>query len=287
MATTKPKQSTGVNTYDEQFAAMAAQSAVAAAAISGGSARITLKGALKVGDTEHRDGVPVVVLNDLLVNAYYTSAFDPDNPTSPDCYAYSRFNPETRKIEGIDTASGTVEVGPHKDCASPQCESCAKCKWNQFGTATRDGKPAKGKACQNVMHLAALPVGTCDRDGKAKLPKKLDDINGIEVHTLKLAPSSTKLYTSYVGLVASVARRPLVGVFSRLSRENHDIYQHLARWDMLGNVPNEFVPYLLEKAEEARTLLEQPFPTMLERPAAPSKGSGGKTKSSSTRRSKM
>ena len=280
------KTSQGVNTFDEQFAAMAAQSAVAAAAISGSAARITLKGTLKVGDTEHRDGVPVIVLDDLVVNSYFTSAYDPDSPTSPTCYAYGRVNPDTRKVEGVDTKSGTTELGPHKDCAAPQCESCAKCKWNQFGTATRDGKPAKGKACQNNMHLALLPVGTIDRDDKAKLPKKLDDLQNIEIHTLKLAASSAKLYNSYVGLVASVLRRPLLGVFSKLTRENHEQYQHLARWETIGNIPNEFVPYVLDKHDEARTLLEQPFPTVLEQPDVPA-SSTKKTKPASARKSKM
>ena len=282
--TTKPSQ--GVNTFDEQFAAMAAQSAVAAAAVSGSSARITLKGVLKVGDTEHRDGVPVVVLDDLVVNTYYTGAFDPENPTSPLCYAYGRVNPDTRKVEGIDTKSGTTELGPHKDCTAPQCESCSQCKWNQFGSGTRDGKPSRGKACQNVMHIAALPVGTIDRDGKARLPKKLDDVQNIEIHTMKLAPSSVKLYNSYVGLVAAVLRRPLLGVFAKLERVNNDTYQHLAVWETISNVPNELVPYLLDKKEEARALLEQPFPTVLEQPESTG-GSTKKTKAASNRKSKM
>lgn len=48
--------------------------------------------------------------------------------------------------------------GHTPDAAHPQAESCRTCPLNVWGSATRNGKPSKGKACSDYKRLVVWPL---------------------------------------------------------------------------------------------------------------------------------
>jgi hypothetical protein len=90
------------------------------------------------------EGQPIGVLscvilrgNPALQKAWYAAAFTPgQEPQSPDCFS-------------------TDGVRPDASARSKQCESCAGCTQNTFGSGkNQDGTPSKGKACADRKFLA-------------------------------------------------------------------------------------------------------------------------------------
>ena len=96
-----------------------------------------------------------------LDKTYYASKYDPNasEAKSPDCFSKDGIKPD---------ASATMK----------QCESCAGCPQNQFGSGTdNQGNPGKGKACADTKMLAVF----CN--------------NG--VYGFKITPSSLKAFGHY------------------------------------------------------------------------------------------
>jgi hypothetical protein len=94
--------------------------------------------------------------------AYYAAKYDPSNTEakSPDCYSKDGIKP--------DPAS-----------TPKQCESCAGCPMNQFGSGTdNQGNPSKGKACADSKILALFAN------------------NG--VYGFKIPPASLKGFAHYI-----------------------------------------------------------------------------------------
>ena len=94
--------------------------------------------------------------------AYYTGKFDhtATEAKSPDCYS-------------------ETGVQPNGDSPLKQCESCAGCPLNQYGSGTDlNGNPSKGKACKETKRLAIF-------------------INGIN-YGFKIPPTSLKYLRQYV-----------------------------------------------------------------------------------------
>lgn len=83
--------------------------------------------------------VPAIVLGakDGFEKAWYATKFkDGEEPAAPDCWSADGVKPD---------ASSTLK----------QCESCAGCQHNQFGSGTdANGDPGKGKACPDKKVLA-------------------------------------------------------------------------------------------------------------------------------------
>ena len=95
-------------------------------------------------------GTPALELQGVLLSgkptldrAYYIGKFDPNNttPKAPDC-------------------TSDDGIRPKADSPLPQCEACAGCQHNQFGSAVNaDGSPSKGKACRESKRIALFAFG--------------------------------------------------------------------------------------------------------------------------------
>lgn len=97
-----------------------------------------------------------------LDKTYYASKYNPNEAEakSPDCFSKDGIKPDP---------SATLK----------QCESCAGCPMNQFGSGTdQNGNPGKGKACSDTKMLAIFAN------------------NG--VYGFKVTPSSLKAFGHYV-----------------------------------------------------------------------------------------
>ena len=107
---------------------------------------IGLKGTRFVVKAEGTETVlPTVAISVVLIEAkgsldkaYYASKYDPNNTEakSPDCFSKDGVRPD---------AASTLK----------QCDSCAGCPMNQYGSGTdQNGNPGKGKACAESKMLA-------------------------------------------------------------------------------------------------------------------------------------
>jgi len=124
--------------FDAELAARAALSAQMEAGVSLGQFISTRNGHFSYqGAPIKDDRLEVVVMASILENKFYDRDFDPDQPSSPACYAF-----------GTDNAT----MCPHAAAPTPQCETCFACKQNQFGTSIR----GRGKACKNSRRIALL-----------------------------------------------------------------------------------------------------------------------------------
>ena len=108
------------------------------------------------------DFLDVVIVDFVYYNVYYEGAFDSNNIMPPNCFAIAE-EPKT--------------IAPSNNSPDKQCESCAGCWANEFGSS------GKGKACQNRVLMAVLPT-----DANEETPFAILDIS----------PTAVKGFSSYL-----------------------------------------------------------------------------------------
>lgn len=138
------------------------------------------------GDEVLPQPMPVVILDQRHVNAYYPEAYDADKRQSPICYAISN-DPD--------------ELAPHEDCEDPQAETCAQCWANEYKSDDR----GKGKACRNTIRIAVTPSEKMSASS--------------EVALMSIPPTSLKIYRGYVKRYNNVTGLPSMGYATELSTE--------------------------------------------------------------------
>lgn len=88
--------------------------------------------------------VVVVRTNPNVSKAYYSSKYDPNKEDqSPDCYS----------------SNGVV---PDADVQNKQCDSCANCPMNQWGSKISEVSGAKVKACSDVKRIGIVPASNVE-----------------------------------------------------------------------------------------------------------------------------
>jgi len=111
--------------------------------------------------------IDLVILDYAFQNRFYETRWDPQNPSPPDCFAVSVNKDEKGMIP--------VDESPNK-----QCDSCADCPMNVFGSA------GDGKACKNTMLFAVMDP--TDPDGELMLIRaSATALKGAKGHVKHLA----------------------------------------------------------------------------------------------------
>src|ERR1700744_2805032 len=135
------KQTTAVVKYDELLAARAVKANKAA--VSAGGEWLSVKGATLSyqGNAVPGNSMDLIVISSVLENQLYdpTVKYDPNNPSSPICYAFG----ETEE-----------EMAPHEKSPLPQADACSGCPHNEWGS----GDGGQGKACKNVRRTGNIPA---------------------------------------------------------------------------------------------------------------------------------
>ena len=126
--------------------------------------------------------INIVVLDEIVEKSYYINDWDPDNPQTPACYAYS---PSVSSQDGHVVIEG---MAPHEKSSEPQSDECSTCRWNQFGTGKREGK-----ACADRRRLLIVPANEIDKDEQ-------------DFAHLKIPPSGLKKWDAYVRLLSRVEK---------------------------------------------------------------------------------
>lgn len=248
MATKKatPAKGTAMVKWDEKFATLAKKSAKIVSSIGGDSNFIKLQsgvlqyqGAAIPGNT-----MDVVVIDYILLNMLYEGAFDPNNPTSPICFAFG---------EDAD------EMTPHENSHKPQNnnEGCPTCKHNEFGSA----ETGRGKRCKNSVRLALISIND------------LEDVAGAEVAYMHVPVTSVKLWAGHVRNIDDVHHRPPLGVVTRMTVVPDKDTQFKVTFELVDLIEdNDQIAALFERYEVINKTLQFPFvyiePTAKQPPAS-------------------
>jgi len=204
-----------------KFATEVAQIQSRIAAPSGNRIKPTAKKTFRMPDgTENAGPLEAIIVDFVILNAFYEGAYDPDDILPPVCFAFG-------------TDRGTIS--PHdKLPGEPVCESCAACPNNQFGSS------GKGKACNNGYLLALL---TPDADATTNFM------------TIKVSPTGLKHFDAYLRSIMQAVGAPPRAVVTEISLDPESEYASLR----FGNPrPNDIIDITEDRLAEAQQMLSTP-----------------------------
>lgn len=233
-------------THYKQQLAQQAKVAVEQETLSGGTVLSTRGGTLVYGEeTLPGNQACIIILDAIKENTFYEGKFDPDVPAAPICYAMGR---------GPDDA----DMAPHESMMQdenyfvPQAESCQTCPMNEWGSADK----GRGKACQNRRRLSLIPAGSYipkrgSRDFDLELFDDPKDFEQADIAFLKLPVLSVKEYAKFVHQVSTNFNLPPHGVICRIWVEPDAKAQYKVCFEVIEAVPDELLPAIMAKHDEA------------------------------------
>lgn len=252
MATKKAaaKKSTALVPWNEKFAKYAKETKEQTKNIGTGGVGVKFgRGTITVGDTPTKNGkLECVIVGSCALNAWYGTAYDPNDRQPPDCYAFA-------------VISDDPEMAPHPAATNKQATLCKDCEKNQFGTAT----VGRGKACGNNIRLGLLTA------------KDAEDASGIstaELATAKVSPTNLTHYKKYTDLLEEEYGRPPWAVVTEISSYDDPKTQIRLEFRMVELIEDDDVLQALEKRFlKIQDVLQKPFAAPSERkPAAKAGG---------------
>ena len=235
--------------WDDELAADAAEQA---SHESVGSSRLSVRGGQWTvgGNPLKNKELSVIVLASTFENVYYLGKYDADAPTSPVCYAF-----------GVEQEG----MAPHEKSPEPQCETCAACERNQFGTADT----GRGKACKNTKRLMII-------SGADATPQSVADAEAL---MFAVPVTSVKAWAHYVKGLASTYRRPPYAVVTEMVVEPDAQTQFKIGFRFVSLLGDEFAAAIKARRGDVAEQLVTPYAPPSERPvAAPARGRGAPAK---------
>lgn len=251
------KTESGIVRWDEELA----KEATAAAAMesnTGGGKFLSVKGGVLSWNDSPMPGnkMAVIVLDHIFENVMYTAEYDPENPASPDCFAFGR-DETTLEPHKVVVDAGTAQEGPCKDCPM-----------NVFGSADK----GRGKACRNTRRLGLIPAGSFGPGDKFKLITETEYYEKSEMGFFKLPVTSVKGFAGYVKQVAAALKRPPHGIITRLSVVPDAETQFKVTFEPMQNVPDSLMGAVMKRREETKSTIDFPYsPQVAEEPKAKTK----------------
>lgn len=236
----KPADTTQLNTWDDQLAKDALLASKMEESTASGNFFSTKGGRLSFNDNRlPNDEMAVVILDHVLENIFFESAYDSENPQGPTCFAFGR-----------DEKS----LAPHEVVVDKQCDDCHGCPKNEWGSAEK----GRGKACRNIRRLAVISAGTIDRDGRFTQHAE-DQFSSGAIAYLKIPVTSTKAYASYVKQLQSALGRPPYGIFTKIKLNPDDDNQFTVSFEVLGKVPDALAKVVTARHQEAENSIMFPY----------------------------
>jgi hypothetical protein len=207
-----------------------------------GTPRITHRGGILKIDGKKVDGnkIDVVVLAYGLMNTYFEKEFDPETSVgeTPDCYSFAVAEPGAEE-----------KMAPHAVAPQKQSETCAGCKWNEFGS----GK-GNAKRCSNQRKLLVI-LPSADQDAAVKA----------EVRQIAVPPGSFKGadgWRSFLSNAEEVSPYGYPGVIVRIGTEGLDTGAYRLTFEIKEKLDKEQVKALQSKVPSLLPRLSEPFPVI-------------------------
>ena len=187
--------------------------------------------------------IGAIILDTVMENVFYEGAYDPDQTSPPTCFAFGRSD-ET--------------IAPHETVVArdqAQHETCAGCPMNAWGSADK----GKGKACSNRRRLALIAAGEWAKDGTFTAYDDPKHFSKTDIGMMKLPTMSLAGYATFVKQVAGALKRPPYGIFTRISVAPDPKSQFRVHFEAIANVPNDIMPIIMQRRQEAMLSIEQPY----------------------------
>lgn len=255
-----PSKTTAVANWDEELAAQAAAAQAMEESTSTGSFFSTAGGILSFNDVPMPNNEMAVLIADhILENRYYETAYDPNAVSPPTCFAFGRDD---------KTIAPHITVVEAKQSMAGASGLCAGCEMNEWGSAN----VGRGKACSNIRRLAVVSAGSFDKDGRFDMVDE-NQLLAAPIAFIRVPVTSVKGYAAFVKQVAGVLHRPPHGVFTRIKLVLDPSTQFKMTFEVLESVPNTHLPVAMQRHDEAKEVIEQPY--SLEQPEAPARGGKG------------
>jgi hypothetical protein len=180
--------------------------------------------------------LPCVVLFAGYRNVFYSVSYDPDNIKNPDCFALS--------VSGEDMA-------PHENVVKPCHTTCTGCENAKWGTAMRNGKPGRGKACKETRRVVVLPVSALE---------SADAVKKAELAFLDVPVTSGRNYSGYVNRLSTSANLPIWAAVTDVSARPHVRNQFELIFEPTQAIQDEEVLLAIKsRLEEARAIIMTPY----------------------------
>lgn len=255
--TVAPKKSGKANSralvpWVERFAPYAKKSQEQVAKVGGGVAVRFGHGKITAGGVDVPGGkLQCIILDSCAFNGWYGKKYDKDDVQPPDCYAFA-------------IVVGDPEMAPHAEAPDKQCEFCADCEKNQFGTADT----GRGKACGNNVRLGLL------------LAKDIEDgasVAAAEMATAKVSPTNLKRWAGYVKSLDELdgGARPPWGVVTEISCYDDSETQIRVEFKLVETIDDPDILDALEaRLPKVQDELQRPFAPPTEKPARGKKPAG-------------
>lgn len=244
------KGGTAVAKWQEQLAAQAEAAAKMEASTATGQFFSLKGGQLSFNDSPiPGNEMGVIIVDHILENVYYKERFDANNPVPPTCFAFGRAD---------------QEMVPHEVVVEKQHEACTGCPMNEWGTSD----VGKGKACKNTRRLAMISAGQFNKAGEFDTIEDEEHYKEAQLAFLKLPITSVKGYAAYVKQLAAVLRRPPHGVYTKVSVVPDAKDQFKVVFTPIAPVPDELMPLIMERHEQASAQIDFPYQPETEEQAA-------------------
>jgi len=162
----------------------------------------------------------VIVVASVWSNTLYLDKFDPNNLSSPVCFAYS---PDGENMK------------PHPASSQPQHDDCDTCPMNKWGSDPNGGR---GKACKNGRSLALIPADS-------------QDPATAEIAILKPPVTSVNNWQMFVQKCAAVYNRPPLAVICQVGTVPDAKSQYKVTFTDVGAVDNSLIKGLIDRQESA------------------------------------
>lgn len=215
-------------------AELAAQAGESASNVRPASSTISLKAGIVTyqGIAAPDNQLDIIIIDFAQEHTFYKAKYDADNISSPDCYAVAHSSVELE------------DMVPADNVPEPESDHCLGCPMLKWGSSLTGGR---GKACQQRYRLIAIPASSCESG---------DAILAAEAAIIKLPVTSGKIWSQYIGTVASLHKRPEWSVVTRLSAKPDAKTQFKATFEMQALIDFEHTPELYKALQDKKGLVQ-------------------------------
>lgn len=235
------KNSKAIVSWDEELAKEAEIAANMEANSGGGQFFSTRGGQLSWQDAPlPGNEMVVVILDHIFETTYYEGRYDPDVPQSPTAFAFGRDEAELRWHENSDP-----------EFAGQLCSESEVCEWGSSDTG-------RGKAARETRRLALIPAGQFKRDDSLEIFDE-QHFASAAMGFLKLPVTSVKGFATFVKQTAAVLKRPPFGIIARVAVVPDAKTQFKVIFEALDKVPDELMPTIMSRREEAMSIIDFPY----------------------------
>jgi hypothetical protein len=174
-----------------------------------------------------------IIVGSAFQHRYYEGSFDVDKPATPVCFALS--------LNGED-------MTPHEASQNKQSETCESCEQFKWGSALKDGKPSRGKACKTGRRLILIP--------KSALT---NGVQKAEMGMAEIPVTSVRGWANYVNALATQYRRPPWAMLTEISVVPDLKTQFQVKFEPMGLVQDEHLAAVRTKIAMAEQVLMAPY----------------------------